>query len=112
MEKISYKRIDDYIRGIWSSRCNVCGKKKDPQEMMTVNECVKCFAESHGIEGDDITETPALDGMPLSSVHDLAGRSTAIPSGIASAGASFPACHRASPYSLGRARVGWPPLAE
>lgn len=92
-----FKRIDDIIRGIWSSRCNVCGKKRDPQQMMTVNECVECFAMSIGIEADILNEMPALDGLPLSSVHDLAGRSPAIPSGIASARTSFQAGHRASP---------------
>lgn len=70
-----WQRIDDTIRGVWSNRCNVCGKKKDPQAMMTVNECVECFAESISIDQDLRAEVLALDGLPLSSVPLTAGRS-------------------------------------
>ena len=48
-----YKRIDDIIKGIWSNRCNVCGRRVSPESMMTVNECVRCFAESYDIDIDD-----------------------------------------------------------
>jgi hypothetical protein len=75
---MGWKRIDDKVKGVWSYRCNVCGKKRDPQAMMTVNECVECFAESIGIEIDILNETPALDGMPFSSVRTSARRSTAL----------------------------------
>jgi hypothetical protein len=72
----AWQRIDEGIRGVWSNRCNVCGKKKDPQAMMTVNECVECFAESIPNDKDIGAEVLALDGLPLSSAPLNPGRSS------------------------------------
>jgi len=60
-ERDKYKRIDDIIKGIWSNRCNVCGRRVSPGHMMTVNECVRCFAESYDIEIDSLDEVSEPD---------------------------------------------------
>ena len=65
-----YKRIDDIIKGIWSHRCNVCGNRVSQEYMMTVNECVRCFAESYDIDIDDdiLSEMSVPDRRRLSSI--------------------------------------------
>jgi len=60
-ERDKYKRVDDIIKGIWSNRCNVCGRRVSPEFMMNINECVRCFAESYDIEEDIIVEVLAPD---------------------------------------------------
>ena len=64
---VSYNRIDDTIKGIWSNRCNVCGRRVSPESMMTINECVKCFAGSHDIDNGTISEISVPDRQRVSS---------------------------------------------
>jgi hypothetical protein len=67
----SYKRIDDIIKGIWSNRCNVCGRRVPAECMMTINECVRCFAESYDIDEDIIDEISAPDRRPSLASGDM-----------------------------------------